>query len=89
MSQLEQKEVVDLNVHRGGRSTGGNAANQPSLSMPVFLLVITSVLCYQYTKWNLKISNETQASHIFFFTLLVLLGNYEPTCIVTLKMLAM
>ena len=28
-----------------------------------------------------KNSNETQASHIFFFTLLVMLGNYEPTCI--------
>ena len=29
----------------------------------------------------LKNSNETQASYIFFFTLLVMLGVYEPTCI--------
>ena len=35
---------------------------------------------------NKKKSNETQAPHIFFFTLLFMLGNYEPTCIVTLKM---
>ena len=28
-----------------------------------------------------KISNETQASHIFFFTLLLMLRIYEPTCI--------
>ena len=34
-------------------------------------------------------SNETQASHIFFFNLLFMLGNYEPTCIVTLKMVTM
>ena len=31
-------------------------------------------------------SNETQAPHIFVFTLLVILGNYEPTCNVTIKM---
>ena len=36
-----------------------------------------------------KSYDETQASHIFFFTLLVMLGNYEPTCIVTLKMVTM
>ena len=29
----------------------------------------------------LKISNEKQASHIFFFTLLFMFGIYEPTCI--------
>ena len=40
-------------------------------------------------KWSLKILNETQAPHIFFFTLLVMLGNYEPTCIVTIKMVTM
>ena len=28
-----------------------------------------------------KISNKTQASHIFFFTLLFMLGIYEPNCI--------
>ena len=28
-----------------------------------------------------KNSNETQASHIFFFTLLFMLGIYEATCI--------
>ena len=28
-----------------------------------------------------KISNKTQASHIFFFTLLFMLGIYEATCI--------
>ena len=32
-----------------------------------------------------KCSNETQGPHVFFFTLLVMLGNYEPTCIVTIK----
>ena len=36
-----------------------------------------------------KISNETQASHILFLTLLVMLGNYEPTCIVTLIIVTM
>ena len=40
--------------------------------------------CTDWWKQVLKISNETQASHIFFFTLLVMLGNYQPTCIVTL-----
>ena len=30
--------------------------------------------------------NKTQAPHIFFFTLLVMLENSEPTCIVTMKM---
>ena len=30
---------------------------------------------------KVKISNKTQASHIFFFTLLFMLGIYEPTCI--------
>ena len=34
-------------------------------------------------------SNKTQGPHIFFFTLLVILGNYEPTCIVTIKMATM
>ena len=29
-------------------------------------------------KSRIKISNETQASHIFFFTLLVMLGIYQP-----------
>ena len=38
---------------------------------------------------NVKNSNETQAPQIFFFTLLVMLGNYEPTCIVTIKMVTM
>ena len=33
--------------------------------------------------------NETQAPHIFFFTLLDMLGNYEPTCIVTIKIVTM
>ena len=27
---------------------------------------------------------EIQGPHIFFFTLLAMLGNYEPTCIVTI-----
>ena len=36
-----------------------------------------------------KISNETQASHIFFITLSVMLGNYQPICIVTIKMVTM
>ena len=26
-------------------------------------------------------SNETQGPHVFFFTILVMFGNYEPTCI--------
>ena len=33
---------------------------------------------------SIQISNETQAPHIFFFTLLVMLGNHEPTCIITI-----
>ena len=28
---------------------------------------------------DIKISNEIQAPHSFFFTLLVMLGNYAPT----------
>ena len=36
-----------------------------------------------------KKSNETQGPHFFFFTLLVMLGNYEPTCTVILKMVTM
>ena len=34
-----------------------------------------------YSELLEKISNETQASHLFLFTLLVMLGIYEPTCI--------
>ena len=33
---------------------------------------------------NQKNSNKIQGPHIFFFTLLVILGNYEPTLIVTI-----
>ena len=33
----------------------------------------------------LKKLNETQGPHIFCFTLLLMLGNYEHTCIVTKK----
>ena len=33
-----------------------------------------------------KTSNETQDPHIFAFNLLVMLGNYKPPCIVTIKM---
>ena len=40
-------------------------------------LICPNLLWYQME----KISNKTQASHIFFFTLLVMLGIYEPTCI--------
>ena len=36
-----------------------------------------------------KISNEIQGPHVFFFTLLVMLGNFEPTCIDTIKMVTM
>ena len=36
-----------------------------------------------------KNSNGTQAPNIFCFTLLVMLGNYGPTCIVTIKMVTM
>ena len=33
----------------------------------------------KYVMWqDIKISNETQTPHNFFFTLLVMLGNYEP-----------
>ena len=38
---------------------------------------------------KIKISNETHAPHIFYFSLLVMLGNYEPTCIVTIKTVKM
>ena len=37
----------------------------------------------------LKDFEEIQGPHIFFFTLLVMLGNYEPTCIVTIFMVIM
>ena len=30
--------------------------------------------------------NKIQGPHLFFFILLVMLGNYEATCIVTIKM---
>ena len=38
-----------------------------------------------------KISNEIQGPNVFFFTLLGMLGNYdyEPTCIVTIKIVTM
>ena len=32
---------------------------------------------------------DIQGSHLLFFTLLVMLGNYEPPCIVTIKMVTM
>ena len=32
-----------------------------------------------------KFHNEIQGPHVFFYTLLVMFGNYEPTCIVTIK----
>ena len=32
-----------------------------------------------------QISNKIQGPHVFFFTLLVMLANYEPTRIVTIK----
>ena len=32
---------------------------------------------------------EIQCTHVFFFTLLFMSGNYEPTCIVTIKMVTM
>ena len=38
---------------------------------------------------EIKISNETQASDIFFFTLLVMLGNYESPCFVSIKLVTM
>ena len=33
--------------------------------------------------------NETQAPHIFFVIFLVMLGNYEPTCIFTIHVVTM
>ena len=36
-----------------------------------------------------KIWNKIQAPNIFFLTLLFMGGNYEPTCIVTIKMATM
>ena len=36
-----------------------------------------------------KFHNKIQSPHIFFYTLLVMLGNYELTCIVTIKMVTM
>ena len=44
---------------------------------------------FETSNKKIEISNETQTPHIFFFTLLVMLGNYEPTCIVNIKMVTM
>ena len=33
--------------------------------------------------------NKTQGPHIFFFTLLFMLGNYESPCIVIIEMVTM
>ena len=45
--------------------------------------LIEYVILFSFVK--VKISNEIQCPHVFFFTLLVMVGNYEPTCIVTIK----
>ena len=37
------------------------------------------------SKLKVKISNKIKGPHILFFTLLVMLGNYEPHGIVTIK----
>ena len=34
---------------------------------------------------KIKISNEIQGPHFIFFALVVIGGNYEPTCIVTIQ----
>ena len=32
----------------------------------------------------ITLHNEIQGPHVFFYSLLVMLGNYEPTCIATI-----
>ena len=36
-----------------------------------------------------KFQTKYKLHTFFFFTLIVMLGNYEPTCIVTIKMVTM
>ena len=57
-----------------------NVIQSPSLGWRLSLVV----------KINLKkIRFDTQGSHLLLFTLLVMLGSYEPQCIVTIKMVSM
>ena len=44
---------------------------------------LKTILCPTSTAAT-KISNELHGSYVFFFILLVMLGNYEPTCIFTI-----
>ena len=51
--------------------------------------VKTMSLIYKNSNTEIKNFIRNTRSTRFFFTLLVMLGNYNPTCIVTIKMVTM
>ena len=76
---ISESEIVNILLYADGYCVVSESDLQD-------LLVILEKWCQ---KWRLKISKRNTRSTRFLFHFISYVGNYEPTCIVTIKMVTM
>ena len=61
----------------------------PAETKLIFDCLLEESSWFLHISQSKKFERHTSSTHFFFFNLIVMLGNYEPTCIVTIKMVTM